>query len=115
MGIVSGTSAGNVTYNRILTSKPANEDGWHLVSFPVAGEVFDNDYVTNNNIASGSDFNLVIATYINGWTYLQSPSGSISSASGIGYSMKRDSNGDVSFTGTINTVDVNGVPVSASA
>ena len=77
--IVSGTSTGNVTYNRTLTSKPANADGWHLISSPVTGEVFDNDYATNNSIASGSGSNLGIATYSSGWTYLQSPSGSISS------------------------------------
>lgn len=112
--IVSGTSSGNVTYNRTLTSKPANEDGWHLVSSPVAGEVFDNDYVTNNSIASGSGNNRGVATYTSGWTYLQS-GGSISSASGIGYSMKRSADGTVGFTGTINTADVNGVTVSASA
>ena len=113
--IVSGTSTGNVTYNRTLTSKPADADGWHLVSSPVAGEVFDNDYATNNSIASGSGSNLGIATYSSGWTYLQSPSGSISSTSGVGYSMKRSADGTVGFTGTINTADVNGVAVSASA
>ena len=112
--IVNGSSTGNVTYNRTLTSKPANADGWHLVSSPVAGEVFDNSYVTDNSIASGSSDNLGIATYNNGWTYLQSPSGSISSTSGIGYSMKRSSDGSVPFTGTINTTDLNGVVVSAS-
>jgi hypothetical protein len=113
--IVSGTSTGDVTYNRTLTSKPANADGWHLVSSPVDGEVFDNDYATANSIASGSGSNLGIATYNNDWTYLQSPAGSISSTSGIGYSMKRSADGTVGFTGTINTADVNGVAVSASA
>lgn len=112
--IVSGTSSGNVTYNRTLTSKPANADGWHLVSSPVAGEVFDNDYVTNNSIASGSGNNRGVATYSSGWTYLQD-AGSISSTSGIGYSMKRSADGSVGFTGTLNTADVNGVAVSASA
>ena len=112
--IVSGTSTGNVTYNRTLTSKPANADGWHLVSSPVAGETFDNDYVTNNSIASGSGDNRGVAEYSSGWTYLQN-NGSISSTSGIGYSMKRSADGTVGFTGTINTADVNGVTVSASA
>ncbi len=112
--IVSGTSTGNVTYNRTLTSKPANADGWHLVSSPVAGEVFDNDYATDNSIATGSGSNLGVATYSSGWTYLTT-AGSIPSTSGHGYSMKRSADGTVPFTGTINTADVNGVAVSASA
>ncbi len=112
--IVSGTSTGNVTYNRGLTFKAPNADGWHLVSSPVAGEVFDNDYVTNNSIASGTGNNRGVATYSSGWTYLQD-NGSISSTSGLGYSMKRSADGTVGFTGTINTADVNGVAVSASA
>tara|TARA_R110002126_G_scaffold291415_1_gene452222 strand:- start:323 stop:2659 length:2337 start_codon:yes stop_codon:yes gene_type:complete len=117
--IVGGTSTGNVTYNRTLTFVSGNTNGWHLVSSPVAGEVFDVDFATggSNAIASGSGTNLGVASYNttgNTWTYLQSPSGSISSTSGMGYSMKRASTGTVSFTGGINTGDVNGVSVGTA-
>jgi hypothetical protein len=116
--IVNGTSSGNVTYNRILDFVSGNANGWHLVSSPVSGEVFDNAFATSNSIASGTSNNLGIANYNssgNSWIYLESPSGSISSTSGLGYSMKRSATGAVAFTGTINTDNVNGVPVSAVA
>ena len=115
--IVNGTSTGNVTYNRTLDFVSGNANGWHLVSSPVAGEVFDNAFATTNNIATGSNNNLGIANYNasgNSWTYLQSPTGSISSTSGLGYSMKRSATGTVGFTGTINTDNVNNVAVSAA-
>ncbi|MHB0753990.1 T9SS type A sorting domain-containing protein [Polaribacter sp. M15] len=114
---IGGTSTGNVTYNRTLNFVSGNTNGWHLVSSPVAGEIFDNTFATNNDIASGSSTNLGVASYNttgNTWTYLQSPSGSISSTSGMGYSVKRASTGTVSFTGTINTGDVNGVTVGTA-
>jgi hypothetical protein len=116
--IVNGTSTGNVTYNRTLDFIFGNANGWHLVSSPVSGEVFDNAFATSNSIASGTSNNLGIANYNssgNSWIYLESPSGSISSTSGLGYSMKRSATGAVAFTGTINTDNVNGVPVSAVA
>jgi hypothetical protein len=116
--IVNGTSTGNVTYKRTLDFVSGNTNGWHLVSSPVSGEVFDNAFATSNSIASGTSNNLGIANYNssgNSWTYLESPSGSISSTSGLGYSMKRSVTGTVAFTGTINTENVNGVPVSAVA
>lgn len=117
--IVGGTSTGNVTYNRTLTFVSGNTNGWHLVSSPVAGEVFDVDFATggSNAIASGSGTNFGVASYNttgNTWTYLQSPSGSISSTSGMGYSMKRASTGTVSFTGGINTGDVDDVSVGTA-
>ncbi len=115
--IVNGTSTGNVTYNRNLNFVSGNANGWHLVSSPLAGETFDNTFTTNNSIASGSGSNLGVGTYNtsgNTWTYLQSPSGSMSSTPGMGYSMKRSATGTVAFTGTINTADVNGVAVSTA-
>jgi hypothetical protein len=116
--IVNGTSIGNVTYNRTLDFVSGSANGWHLVSSPVSDEVFDNAFATNNSIASSNSNNLGIANYNssgNSWTYLESPSGSISSTSGLGYSMKRNATGTVAFKGTINTENVNGVPVSEVA
>jgi hypothetical protein len=117
--IVSGTSTGNVTYKRILTAFAGNSNGWHLVTSPLAGETFDIDWASSNEIATGSNANLGVATYNttgipSKWAYLQSPNGSTASTSGIGYSMKRSTTGTVSFTGTINTNDVNGRSISAT-
>ena len=117
--IVSGTSTGNVTYNRTLTSKPANADGWHLVSSPVAGQAYNDAWATTNSLAtSGSKRGLATFNDANDPKYdylLNTDANAGTFTSGIGYSMKRSADGTVDFTGTINTADVNGVAVSASA
>ncbi|PIX13648.1 MAG: hypothetical protein COZ74_05175 [Flavobacteriaceae bacterium CG_4_8_14_3_um_filter_31_8] len=103
--IVNGTSTGNVTYTRNLPS-----DNWYLVSSPVVGQVYNNDYVTANGIASGTENpnNRGIGIYETGsdnWSYLQ-VNGAGTFNPGQGYSVKRTVAGDISFTGTINTSDV---------
>ncbi|NCT61493.1 MAG: T9SS type A sorting domain-containing protein, partial [Flavobacteriia bacterium] len=101
----NGTSTGNVTYTRNLPS-----DNWYLVSSPVVGQVYNNDYVTANSIASGTENpnNRGIGIYETGsdnWSYLQ-VNGAGTFNPGQGYSVKRTVAGDISFTGTINTSDV---------
>ncbi len=101
--ITSSTFSGEVTYNRTLET-----ENWYLMSSPVAGVTFNDAFVTANNIASGTGNNRGVATYNtsdNNWTYLQS-GGSISSTSGVGYSVKQGTAGNVAFTGTLNTSDV---------
>ncbi len=92
----------NATYIRNLTTT-----NWYLVSSPVTGETYDDDYVTTYNIATNND-NRGIATYNTSsdtWSYMQG-GGSGAFTSGKGYSVKRASAGDISFTGTLNTGDV---------
>lgn len=117
--IVSGTSSGDVTYNRTLTSKVTNADGWHLVSSPVSGQAYNDAWATTYDLAtSGTKRGLATFNDANDpkFDYLLTTDANAGSfASGIGYSMKRGSDGDVSFTGTVNTSDVNGVSVSAAA
>ena len=103
--IVSGTSTGNVTYNRTLGTS-----NWYLMSSPVGGVTFNDDFVTDNSIDSGTTVttNRGVATYTTAsdtWTYLQS-SGTMPSTAGTAYSVKRTAPGTVGFTGTINTTDV---------
>jgi hypothetical protein len=110
---VNGTSTGNVTYNRNLGT--AN---WYLVSSPVAGQAYNDTYVTDNGIASGivNTAQRGIATYTtasDGWSYMTS-GGSGTFDAGTGYSVKRTATGNISFTGTINTDNVNGVSVSTA-
>jgi hypothetical protein len=120
--IVSGTATGNVTYNRTLTAKAADADGWHLISSPVVGQDYNNAYATTNGLATSSTdiTRRGLATYNDAndpkFDYLlTNDSNSGTFTSGIGYSAKIASSGTVSFTGTINTADVNGVAVSAAA
>ncbi len=93
----------NATYIRNLTTT-----NWYLVSSPVTGETYDDDYVTANSIAS-SNSNRGISTYNttnDTWSYMQG-GGSGTFTNGKGYSVKRESAGDISFTGTsFNTGDV---------
>ena len=102
--IVSGTSTGNITYNRTLAT-----ENWYLVSSPVVGQDID-AFVTTEVLASGTGSNLGLSDYNNttpGWTYYQNgASGTGSFTSGDGRSIKLAAPGDVSFTGTINTSDV---------
>lgn len=124
--IVSGSSTGNVTYNRTLTFVSGNTAGWHLISSPVAGETFDNSFATDNSLATSStrrglayynDANSAGSKYV----YLESDDSNASafssgtySGSGVGYIAKRSATGTVAFTGTINTADVGSVSVSNS-
>ncbi|MGK0413615.1 MAG: hypothetical protein ACJA1B_001823, partial [Polaribacter sp.] len=106
--IVAGNSTGEVTYNIAVS------DQWHLVSSPVTGESYDDNWADNNNIVSGSGTNRGISTYQNGtpnettgpWVYMQDGETSTFSA-GLGYSLKRTSSGTYSFTGTYPNGEVN--------
>jgi len=103
--IVSGTSTGNVTYNTTLGT-----ENWYLVSSPVFGETYDNDYVASNNLAI-NNLNNAIGSYTtadNTWSYMQTEA-SATFTPGTGYSVRRATgagSGDILFTGTINTSDV---------
>jgi hypothetical protein len=106
--IVSGTSTGNITYKVNVS-----DTNWHLISSPVSGEGYDNTWVSSNLIASGTitTTNRAIATYQNGtpdttpvtgtgpWVYMQNGVGG-TFGDGVGYSLKRTTMGDYSFTGT---------------
>ena len=101
--IASSDFTGAVTYNRTLGT-----NNWHLVSSPVVGETYDNDYVTTNQIASGVGNNRGIAPYntsSNTWNYMEAGAIAATFIDGTGYSVKRSFGGDISFTGTLNTSD----------
>ena len=102
--IVSGTSSGNVTYNRNLATTD-----WYLVSSPVEGQDID-AFVLAEGLASGTGSNLGLGDYDNStpdWTYyLNGAFGTGNFTSGDGRAIKLVSPGDISFTGTINTSNV---------
>ena len=111
--IVNGTSSANITYKIYLGT-----NNWYLVSSPVVGETYDDAYVTANSIASGTQNpnSRGIAPYVttdDSWDYMQAGE-TTSFSTGTGYSVKRTSTGNVSFTGTIN-VDDDGVDVVLSS
>jgi len=101
---------GDITYKVYV-----NDTNWHLVSSPIVGQQYDDDWVTNNNIASGSSSNKGISTYNNAvsdattgqWSYYQGGT-TETFDTGTGYALIKDANpgissGNFSFTGTMPT------------
>ena len=107
---VSGTSAGNITYERKLNYVAGDvKNGWHLVSSPVVGENYNTAWYDANDIASGTGTNRGIASYATGadsWSYVLEANDD-AFTDGVGYIMKRGTaTGVVSFTGTLNVSDL---------
>ncbi|ARV15600.1 Ig-like domain-containing protein [Polaribacter sp. SA4-12] len=107
--IVKGTSAGNVTYKRHLTTSGVNAEGWHLIGAPVNGQSinsFSSSFITSgtkkaitpyvNNVVSASRWNY----------YTTDMANPIASAGNFvtakGYSAKIGTAGTLDFTGTLN-------------
>ena len=101
--VLSGTSSGNITYNRFLGTT-----NWYLISSPVVGQDID-AFATAEGLASGTDDNRGFAPYNNAdgsWTYYQAgASGTGNLLDAQGYSVKLASSGDIAFTGTMRTSD----------
>ena len=96
--ISTSTFSGSITYTRNLATT-----NWYLISSPVVGQTYNDAYVTANGIASGAGSNRGIASYVTGddsWDYMQAGE-SFPFTPGSGYSVKRSTTGDVSFTGTM--------------
>ena len=103
--IVSGTSSGNITYNRNLANT-----NWYLVSSPEMGQDIDT-FVSAEGLASGTNNNnMGLASYDNtsaAWDYYQNgTSGSGDFALGSGRSIKLAAASDISFTGTMPVENV---------
>ncbi len=105
--IVKGTSSGNISYSRNLTTN------WHLITSPVRAQDIHNFTVikaaTNAIGTSGTNFG--IAPYENNgsaWNYYTTSTilGAGNFIAGKGYATIRTSEGDVTFTGTIATNNV---------
>ncbi len=98
--IVEGNATGNITYNRFVS------DNWHLVSAPVIGENYNDDWVSTNAIVSSTtNTNLrAIASYNNNesWEYMLAGE-THTFNTGKGYSILRNSSGNLSFTGNLLT------------
>lgn len=120
--LVNGISEGNVTYTRNITTPAAtgtpavdNLEGWHLMASPVSGQNMTTTWADANGIALGTSSNRGIATYNNtsgGWDYFTGTSSTFET--GTGYSIKRTVTGDVSFTGTLSTVDVGSIGITTN-
>jgi hypothetical protein len=113
--LISGDSAGDITYNRYLSSSATSNEGWHLVSSPVIGETED-DIITNGSLLTNSSSLYSIATYNNSyvssaWDY-QNASANGTLDSGKGYSIKRNGSGTISFVGTYKATNLKDYAIS---
>lgn len=102
--IANAAFTGNTTYKRNLPTT-----NWYLVSSPVFGETVT-DLRTNNTFATGTGGNRIgVAPYKNDGTawnyYTDSSTGTITSGEGL--SVKLAASGNINFTGTINSSNVN--------
>ena len=92
--------SGSFTYNRNLATT-----NWYLVSSPFEGQDIDNFITAENPPSLNGDVALApYNTSDNTWTYIQTgASGSGNFITGKGYSVKLQSSGDISFTGSLLT------------
>jgi hypothetical protein len=95
--ILKGTSTGNITYNRFVSSN------WHFTSAPILNEMYNNDWVAANSIqASSQNVNLrAIGTYNNNtgkWQYMLADD-IAQFTKGKGFAIKRTTAGNTSFSG----------------
>ena len=104
--IVEGNSSGNIVYNRYIK----DNTNWYLISSPVENQDIDL-FASGSSLALGSDDNRGLSNYNNStpsWEYYQL--NTINSGDfelGKGYSIKRLSAGNVTFTGGVKTNFVN--------
>ena len=109
--IIEGTASGNITYNRTLTANAAPLKAWHLLSSPVTGQTVAN-FIGSNTLANGTsntNFRGIANYKIDGagWNYyLVSYAGADVFDSGKGYSVKNATAGNVSFTGTYTSGNI---------
>ena len=99
--IAEDTFIGALTYNRTLS------DDWHLIASPVVGETIENMHLKNNFIEAGNG-DIGLAPYQhddNTWGFYKNTSTGVI-VSGQGYSSKLAILGDVSFTGTMATTNI---------
>jgi hypothetical protein len=108
-GNVTG-DPGKIFYTRNLSYIAGSQEGWHLMSSPVSGETYNNDYATSESLAtSTSNLFRGLGKYVtdtNTWEYLKKDDTNAGDfISGYGYSMKRSVAGPVVFNGNLNTND----------
>lgn len=108
----AGTVSGTFNFERNLIHQSGNTNGWYLVGSPIVTQTYDEDFIKDNKIASGTGTNLGIASYNNGvasgnWVYAADAGAATTGTitGGVGYSIKTSATKNVKFTGSLNTVD----------
>lgn len=109
--IVEGTSDADIIFEKYVSGDP----NWHLISAPVSEQdIWAWATSAQNNIKINSS-KYGITSYIEGndnWDNYPTSDPAIDFEIGKGYSTLRESDGLISFSGTINIGDVNNIPIS---
>ncbi len=105
-----------VTIGGAVHKLEVKDNNWHLISSPVGSEQYDDAWVTEYGIDSGTGNNRGISTYDNGtpdgstgpWRYYQAGAAATTFGDGIGYALKAaDVTGDIyEFTGNYQAGDI---------
>lgn len=116
--IAGNTVSGTLAYNIITTDPTGNPLEWHLLSAPVSGETYDDNWIADNFIGTGNLANRGVALYDNttdadgDWTYYQAGTAALPFNLGIGFTSRKtsvNSNADeeqYSFIGVYPDADV---------
>lgn len=101
----TSTFTGNVEYRRNLLSNADNTKGWYLIAAPVNGQNFSESWADDNSLATSgvkrgfAPYNNAVSS--NNWSYFTNAN-TDALENGIGYSIKRSSDGEVVYKGTLN-------------
>lgn len=106
--IANSTVSGTITYTLSIA-----DDAWHLISAPVVGEQYDDDWNTANSVdqTGGGSTLAAVSNYSNttdangDWNYFTIGNAAETFNSAQGYSLKRTASGDFVFIGTMRTTD----------
>lgn len=106
--IVNGTASGNISYDRHVNQN-ASSGGNDLIASPVGGETFGAFAANNANLVQDPNnanrklFGPFDKTSSQFLIYDTSVHGSVGIQSGLGYRAATTDNGNLTFTGTVNT------------
>jgi len=102
--IVSGSASGNIIAQRFVSA-----DYWHYISTPLAGQIINEDWMTNNGIVNDPAYQFFRwdeAT--NYWIIFEDDLFSDTEfGTAKGYAATRSTDGDLIFSGTVNAAAVN--------
>ncbi|WP_405566287.1 T9SS type A sorting domain-containing protein [Polaribacter sp. Asnod6-C07] len=111
--IVNGTSTGNITYNRTISTT-----NWYTIASPVVGQGED-DFATASGLAISVDNapNQGLASYNtvdNTWSYYDGTASANTLTNGKGYSIKLAASGSISYTGSVLTDDLTPITLTTT-
>ncbi|PQJ75735.1 T9SS type A sorting domain-containing protein [Polaribacter gangjinensis] len=109
--ITTSTYAGNLVYNRNLATT-----NWYLIGSPVTNQDED-DFISDANFAYGTGSNRGFASYNtlnDNWTYYTGTPSANVLTSGIGYSVKKMTAENISFSGSMLTNDLTPITLTTT-